>query len=217
MFPIIRRSSFLYCTHILTFSLMGPLQFHKPQAIEMMGVFLPLWLSSSVLWSEREESYAFLRTLPVTDREIVRIKFGIILVATVVYWLLMSSLAFLRRGGAESFAALLTFITVICGFSLLLAAGWQVAVWHFGQSIMTRAILAFMGLNFVVAIVFLNSVKRGLTSGPSGLTAIHWIAGAPWEVQALLCALVLAVFFSLMEAAVRVKTSSEAHLWNGRA
>jgi len=212
MFPIIRRSSFLYCTHILTFSLMGPLQFHKPQAIEMMGVFLPLWLSSSVLWSEREESYAFLRTLPVTDREIVRIKFGIILVATIVYWLLMSSLAFLLWGGTESFAARLTFISMICGFSLLLAAGWQVAVWHFGQSIMTRAILGFMGLSLVAAVVFVASFKRGAVPGASGFASIRWIAGAPWEVQALLCALVLAVFFSLMEAAVRVKTSSEAHL-----
>jgi len=212
MFPIIRQSSFLFCTHILTFSLMGPLQFHKPELIEMMAAFMPLWLSSSVLWSERNESYAFLRTLPVTDREIVRIKFGIILAATVVYWLLMSCLAFLLRGGTESFAALLTFITLICGFSLLLAAGWQVGVWRFGQSVMTGIMLVFMGLNFVAAIVFLNSLKRGLASGPSGFTAIHWIASAPWQIQGLLCALVLAAFFSLMEAAVRVKTSSEAHL-----
>jgi hypothetical protein len=212
MFPIIRHSSFLYCTHILTFSLMGPLQFHKPQAIEMMGAFLPLWLSSSVLWSERNESYAFLRTLPVTDREIVRIKFGIILAATVVYWLLMSGLAFLQQGGTESFAPRLAFITVLCAFSLLLAAGWQVGVWRFGPSAMTLAILVFMGLSFVAAVVFIASFKRGAVPGASGFASIRWIAAAPWEIQALLCALVLAAFFSLMEAAVRVKISSEAHL-----
>lgn len=214
MLPIIRRSSFLYCTHILTFWLMGVLTFHKPQAIEMMAAFMPLWLSSSVLWSERNESYAFLRTLPVTDMEIVRTKFGIIVAATCVYWLLMSGLAFLVRGGTESFAALLTFITVICAFSLLVAAVCQIGVWHFGQSIMTVPILAFMGLSFVGAIVFVESLKRGSVPGPSGFAAFRWIANGSWEIQGLLCALVLAAFFGLMEAGIRTKASSEAHLWN---
>lgn len=214
MLAIIWRSSFLYCTHILTFSLMGLLTLHKPQAIEMMAAFMPLWLSSSVLWSERNESYTFLRTLPVTDTEIVRMKFGIILAATGVYWLLMSSLAFLVRGGTESFAVLLTFITVICTLSLLLAAVWQVGVWHFGQSIMTGPILAFMGLSFVGAISFVESVKRGVVPGPSGFAPFRWIANERWEIQGFLCALVLAAFFGLMEAGVRTKTSSEAHLWN---
>jgi hypothetical protein len=217
MLAIIWRSSFLYCTHILTFSLMGLLTFHKSQPIEMMGAFMPLWLSSSVLWSERNESYAFLRTLPVTDMEIVRIKFGIILAATGVYWLLMSGLAFLLQGGTESFAALLTFITVICALCLLLAAVWQIGVWHFGQSIMTGPILAFMGLSFVGAIVLGESIKRGVVPGPSGFSAFSWIADGRWEIQGLLCALVVAAFFGLMEAGVRTKASSEAHLWNAHA
>jgi len=101
---------------------------------------------------------------------------------------------------------------VIGSFSLLLAAGWQIGVWRFGQSMMTGPILVFMGLSLVTAIVFVASLKRGIAPEASGFAAIRWIAGSPWEIRALLCALVLAAFFSLMEAAVRVKTSSEAHL-----
>ena len=79
MSAILRKSSFFFIPHLCTFSIPPLTMFPEWRHRGMLSVFalwIPVWLSSSVLWSERQESYAFLRTLPVTDREIVRTKFG---------------------------------------------------------------------------------------------------------------------------------------------
>ena len=72
MWPIIRRSSFFYLTHLATFSAALLWLFQGWRAFEVVPLFIPIWLSSSVLFSEHDESYAFLRTLPVTDRALVQ-------------------------------------------------------------------------------------------------------------------------------------------------
>jgi len=90
MFAIARKTSFYYFTHLWTFSLAALFVLRgRGGILSMMAILVPAWLSSSVLWSENMESYAFLRTLPVTDREVVRAKFSLALAAAFVYWVIL--------------------------------------------------------------------------------------------------------------------------------
>ena len=101
--------------------------------ISMMAVFVPAWLSSSVLWSKKMESYAFLRMLPVTDREIVRVKFGLALAAAFVYWLILSLLVRAAWGSAWEYPAYVALTNLTCAISLPLVACWYIFHWRLGM------------------------------------------------------------------------------------
>jgi hypothetical protein len=214
MVPIIRRSSFFYLTHLATFS--GGLLwlFCEWRAFEVVSLFIPIWLSSSVLFSEHNESYAFLRTLPVTDRAIVRAKFGILLSASAAYWLAVTGLTIALSDRMGVGYPTGVFVTLTWGASLLLAALWQIAIWRFGQPLMTWFIVAFMAWYLVAGIPpyinFITSLRRG--EGFSESTAILWLAETPGITLALTIAVVLAAFYGLMQVGVRIKRSSEACL-----
>ncbi|MCU0277242.1 MAG: ABC-2 transporter permease, partial [Acidobacteria bacterium] len=76
MLAIVRRSSFFYVTHFLTYVMMSLVETvagRRGIAVFIVSMAF-IWLPSSVLWSERNESYTFLRLLPVRDRDVVRAK-----------------------------------------------------------------------------------------------------------------------------------------------
>ena len=104
MDPILRRTLVWYLLHLMTYSVtMGRFLLTELwPAFEVLPLFVTVWLTSSVLFSEREESYAFLRTLPVTDRAIVRTKFRLMLAMGAVYWLAMEGVALARGTTAWS-------------------------------------------------------------------------------------------------------------------
>src|SRR5512136_195080 len=99
MDPIVRRSLVLYLTHVLTWcGILGRfLHARDWPAFEIIPLFMPVWLVSSVVLTEYGESYAFLRTLPLTDRRIVHTKFGLILGAGLLYWFFMVGAALIRQ------------------------------------------------------------------------------------------------------------------------
>lgn len=212
MVPIIRRSSFFYLTHLATFCglLLG--LFRGWHAFEVVPVFMPIWLSGSVLFSERDESYAFLRTLPVTDRAMVRAKFGILLSASAAYWLAFTGVAIALSDRLSFGYPAGVFITLTWGFSLLLAAVWQIAIWRLGQPLMTWFIVGYMACNMFAAIPYIVSLSRGEWEGFWESTTILWLARTPGITLALTIAVVLAAFYGLMQVGVRVKQSSEACL-----
>lgn len=212
MVPIIRRSSFFYFTHLATYSFFLPWPFLDGPPYGVVPLFMPIWLSSSVLFSERDESYAFLRTLPVTDRAIVRAKFGILLSASAVYWLAFAGLAFALRDGSGVGLPAGMFVTLTWGFSLLLAALWQIAIWRFGHLLMTWFIAGYMALNVFVAISLFTTLRRGVWEGVPHAPAFQRLAETPWMALPLTVVVVLTAFFGLMQAGVRIKESSEACL-----
>ena len=169
-----------------------------------MALFVPVWLSSSVLWSEKQESYAFLRMLQVTDREIVRTKFGLALGAAFLYWLILSLLVRYAWGSTWDYPAYMALANLTCAISLPLAACWYIIHWRFGASALTVSVLIFMVID--VAVTFRNWV------GGQGIPAVRLLAEGPWYLQLLMFVTALAAYFGLMQVAVRVKARSEAYL-----
>jgi len=213
MSAITRKSSFFYFTHLCTFCLPGlgeVLLQNNRGMLAVMIFWVPIWLSSSVLWSERMESYAFLRTLPVTDREIARKKFGLSLGFAFAYWLILALFIRLTLGSTPESSATLASATLSCALSLVLAGGWHIVSWRFGASVLLAGVMSF------IVIVFLGTIitqieHRTWFRGPGALFGRR-LAESPGIVQVLLLAAALAAYYGFYRAAVRVKAKSEAYL-----
>jgi len=212
MFAILRKTSFFYFTHLCTFSAPAWPALMKGEGgiLSMMAVFIPAWLSSSVLWSERQESYAFLRTLPVTDREIVRTKFGLVLAAACAYWVILSLLVLSSWGSSWEYPAYMALTNLACALALPLAACWYIVSWRFGVDALTTGVMIFVVLDLAAA--FVVNVDNRRWVGAPGIAAARWLAEAPWYFQPAMFLLSLAFYYALMEVAVRVKARSEACL-----
>jgi len=107
VWTIIRRNAFWYFTHLITFGFpLFNFVFNEGRRgyLVYLTFMAPVWLCSSVLWSERIESYAFLRMLPVRDGDIARAKLRLGLAAVVVYWLLLLLYSLLAWGASPAFA-----------------------------------------------------------------------------------------------------------------
>ena len=211
MFTIARKTSFFYFTHLWTFSIPGLLLLEGEGGIlSMMALFVPAWLSSSVLWSERQESYALLRMLPVTDREIVRAKLGLALGAAFFYWLILSLLVRYAWGSTWEYPAYMALANLTCAISLPLAACWYIFHWRFGTSALSACVMAFVIID--IGLTFVVNVNHGDWTGAPGITAVRLLAEGPWYLQFSMFLASLAAYYGLMRVAVRVKARSEAYL-----
>ncbi len=212
MFTIARKTSFFFLTHLCTFCAPAwpALLKGKGGIISMLAFWVPLWLSSSVLWSEKQESYAFLRMLPVTDREIVRTKFGLALAAAFAYWLILTLFTWWAWSSTWEYPFHMALANLTCAMSLPLIACWYIVSWRFGQSALTVGVLAFIVLGIVTAFV-LNVDRRNWVGAP-GIAAARWLAEGPWYLQLCLFLIALAAYYGLMQLAIRVKQKSEASL-----
>ena len=212
MFAILRKTSFFYFTHLCTFTAPAwpALMKGKSGIFSMLAFFIPIWLSSSVLWSERQESYALLRTLPVTDREIVRAKFGLALAATFVYWLILSLFNWWAWNSRWEYPFYMALANLTCAISLPLVACWYIFSWRFGQSALTVGVLAFIALAIIPT--FALNIDRWDWIGAPGIAAARWLAEGPWYLQLCLFLIALTAYYGLMQVAVRVKQRSEASL-----
>jgi hypothetical protein len=211
MSAILRKSSFFFITHLCTFSVPGlatiPM-WESPGMISVMALWVPIWLSSSVLWSERQESYAFLRTLPVTDRQIVRTKFGLALGFAFLYWLWLAFLIRRAWGPTPEYAGYMALATLTCAIAIILVAGWYIFSWRFGLPALTAAVVALLAI--VIIATMSTNLERMIRTGGIGILAPRWLSEGPWTYQAALAAAALASYYGLMRLAVRVKEKSEA-------
>jgi hypothetical protein len=211
MSAILRKSSFFFITHVGTFSIPGMamlLAHEDRRMLSVMALWVPVWLSSSVLWSERQESYAFLRTLPLTDRQIVRTKFGLALGFAVVYWLILSLLVRGAWGSTPEYAGYMALVSLTCAIAMILAAGWYIFSWRFGPSALTVGVMALVVI--VILATWIADVRRLVRIGGIGTLAPRWLAEGPWIYQPIMFAVALAAYYGLMRLAVRVKIKSEA-------
>jgi hypothetical protein len=208
MLTIIRRNAFWYFTHLATFGF--PLwnwAFDRGRRgyLVFLTLMAPVWLSSSVLWSERNESYAFLRMLPVRDGDIVHAKLKLGLGAVVLYWAMLSFLTLLAWGPSPAFFARFSLINLICAASLPLVALCYLGVWRYGARAMTIPILVFMAITFF-------SVMGGGIARWRGSDFGQGLAPAPWPLQVFVPTAAFLVWLLLAKAAPRVKRDNEAHL-----
>ncbi len=215
MDPIFRRSSFYYWSSLGTYlALMGRYLVTRDwSAFEVIPLFMPVWLAAAILASEHDESYAFLRTLAVTDRAIVRTKFGAILMSAVIQWSAMVGVSILRRHDAASDPSTVVYLTLVGVVALVLAGWFQIGIWRHGLSVMKPVLVGFIAGGIVLIVVHLVGLKR-VDAWPalSRVWLVRWLGGAPWISSAVLAAAALAAYHRMMKSGVRVKASSEAHL-----
>jgi hypothetical protein len=211
MSALLKKSSYFFFTHFATFSippLFMLLSGKNRGVLAIMSLWIPVWLSSSILWSERMESYAFLRLLPATDRRIVRLKFGLALGFAAAYWLLMTLLIRAAFGSTPEFSGYTALADLTCAISLVLAGGWYVFSWRFGPTALTAAVLIFGAA--VILSTWIVDVKSIVRSAGIDPVAPRWLAQGPGILHLALLAAALAVYYGLMRLAVRVKEKSEA-------
>jgi hypothetical protein len=215
MDPLLRRSSFFYVTTLLTYmAVMGRFMLTRDWPVfEVIPLFLPVWLISGMLASEHDERYAFLRTLPLTDRAVVRTKFTLILCFVSVAWLLMTAVALARMGDGVATTSTLVYVTLVCVSALLVGALYQIGIWRFGIPVMFPVIGVSAAAGLVLALFHVANLKyKDDWPALSQLGPVEWLGGAPWISSAVILALALWAYRALMRLGVRVKAASEAHL-----
>ena len=213
MSAILRKSSFFFITHLGTFCLPALSMLWSGRnrgVLAVMALWVPVWLSSSVLWSERQESYAFLRMLPVTDRQIVRAKLGLALGFAFIYWLLLAILVRWAWGSTPEYAGYMALVNLTCSLALVLAAGWYVFAWRFSRAALAAGVMAFVAI--VILATWSVNVKSLIRTGGIGTLVPRRLAEGFWTYQAGLVVLALAAYYRLMRLAVRVKQRSEASI-----
>lgn len=209
MLSIIRKSSFFYLTHFLTFSIM-------PLYMAIAGrrgntVFFSLlafvWLVSSVYWSERSESYAFLRMLPVRDRDVVHAKLALGLMAVFIYWTWLGLLTLFTWGVSPEFFARFSLINMVASAWLPLVALCYLGIWRIGVRAITFPLVTLM-VTFLIILLPVANRFFPPRYGDLGLG----LTAAPWFVQVLLPATGLGVFLLLARRAPRIKRNNDEHL-----
>lgn len=209
MFGLLRKSSFFYVTHLCTFSMIGfvPSLQGRWGAFLVMAAAVPLWMTSSVLFAERTERYRFLRTVPITDREVVTVKLLLILGAGAVYFGIVS--AYILSAGERGGRLSVNFSTVVlaCLLSILLAWVWQICIWKFGIGTMTPVILAAIFLQFLLVFLPLVSRRRPSLIDVNEVRLFQQLAEPLW----LICLLVVAglVYFGVWRMGIHVFQTSD--------
>jgi hypothetical protein len=215
MNPVYRRSTKFYLWSALTYlAVMGRYMITRDWPVfEIIPIFMPIWLVSALTASEDDERYAFLRMLPVPDRDIARAKLVLILGSAAFQWLLMTGAALARMDEGIADAPTLVYLTLVCALGLLVATGYQIAIWRYGVSRMKPILIASIIAGIAFAIIHLASLKN-VDAWPalSEVGLVEWLGGAPWISSAALIAVALLAFRTLTRVGIRVKAASEAHL-----
>ena len=207
MIAMLRQYAFLYITHFFTFSMLilGPMYSWQHQLYFVPMLFLPVWVTSSVLWSERQGSEQFLKTLPATNREIVRWKFSMLAGACVIYWLLMFLFVAIARPEPHLVGVYIRFITysAVSAFSFGLLA--YIGIWFFGKNPMTAVIVMFMLTWTVFVITVISGAKSGRYHTLTELPIVSMVAHMPKLTPLVLLGLAGVAFWGFKEVGVRVR------------
>lgn len=203
MWVLMRRNLFWYVSHFCTFTmftLMGLANHigggHHPEIHQAIsGCFIVIWLSSSIFFSELDESYAFLSTLPVTARDIVSAKFSLMGLAALAY-LAVSSYVICRMDlSAGQTADGLSFVFASACLAVLLGCGFYLGIFLCGLKHMAPWIWGIAAAALLLGIGAQDSVVA--------------VIGAlfPWPLWAILLLAAIGGWVLAFRAAVRVKRS----------
>lgn len=207
MVAILRQYAFLYITHFFTFSMLiiAPMFAWRHPVYFVPMLLLPVWITSSVLWSERQGSEQFLKTLPATNREVVRWKFSMLAGACVIYWLMLFAFVALARPEPGMDDVYYRFITysVVSAFSLGLLA--YMGIWFFGKNPMTAIIVLFMLTWTAFTVGVISAAKDGRYGSIAEVPLASMVAPLPWFSSLVLVGLAAVAFWGFTEVGVRIR------------
>jgi hypothetical protein len=190
MIGLLRKSSFFYISHLVTFCWLGVAWSFQGEYgwISAVSAMVPLWMSSSVLWAEQSEKYRFLRILPITSSEIVAVKLSLILAAATAYLGILTTSILIAGDRAGNLPVNLSTAVFCCFAGLLLAFIWQICIWRFGIRIMTPVILVAIGMQFLLIFAPLVTRRRASLVGVNEIKLFQTLSEPLWFVSFLVTA-----------------------------
>ncbi len=202
MLPIIRKSLPLVLSHLVTFTFLavGPLA-GKPHAVTVMSLLLPLWMTSTVLWIEVGESNPFLRILPITQRDIARIKFTLAFCFLCACGLVQLTATALSGVLLDDPGVTITMIAGSSSIALVLGAVAYLAIWFVGVKPLIPVYVLFHAGTAVAIVLFLERYMPRLDRSP----IVRLAADIPWPVALVVFAIVIAGYFALVDVAARIR------------
>jgi hypothetical protein len=212
MYAVLKKTSPLYCSHLMTFSLMGwPALFGGQFVAAGMAGFIVVWISSSVVFTELHENNAFLRMMPLTDREIVQTKFSLAFVAVLVYWLILAFFVFTAAPvGAEKW--MLALATLGAGVALPAAAVWYIFIWLVGRKVAIIVFANMMGLTLFTIIILSAThpeFREFFWANVDELQIASRLESGGILLHLTTAFVAVLAYYGMMQVAVRVKERSE--------
>jgi hypothetical protein len=210
MIGIVRKDSVIYVAYLLIFTAVQVFSFgfssfgHLAYSVTMFSFLCFLVCTLPVVTNEYGEKinrgYSFLKTLPVTDKEIVLAKFLVLLAAVALYtgitWFNFRWLP----ATPYQLALARVWLMLNAAVGMTLAGGTLVLVYRFGLS--TLMTLLSVGLGGAVAgyITMAELLARGRFD--NHLPVLERVAGAGWAVIA---AAGLGMWFVLLQVSIILK------------
>jgi hypothetical protein len=183
-----------------------------PQAAYMLAFFMTAGIVAAVINRELRDShgggYGLLRTLPLSDKEIVLVKLLAILFDILLSWTLVGILFSAVPAQNEIRILNLSYITIWCLCTLICLSVYYLSIFRFGFGRSTLTISLFLIVFLLPLSLYLDQAMDFRSSGGfpqviSGLAELHW------SVWLLLISATLVLSILLFHAATRLKESLE--------
>ncbi len=174
------------------------------------GLWMVLIVEGAIAGNEKSEEktkgYEFLRTLPLTDREIVRSKFILVLLTT-VFVLACNSILYLFMPGPSHLKELGPLYALICAnFCLVLAGISYIIIFRFGHAAFVKFVWIATIVIMLTPILLFEFVLRKTDIDFKAL--IETINQNNWLIGACSTICGLAVYSSLLQAATKAKQAA---------
>lgn len=215
MWPLIKKNSMIFISYVIPFTaLLTFYWFVENKAEEphfVIVLFFWMWImtigfiSSGEQQEAKNKGYEFLKTLPLTDGEIVAPKFLLTFLMVVLITCHYLFLFSFFKGSALQLKIILFFLPVNAMVCLLLAGLLYIGVFKYGFS---RMHTVFWGVAFGSVAVMILGVELVLPKIKLQLMAmIDFLINVSWAFQLLAAGLVLYCYYLMMKTAVKVKAA----------
>lgn len=206
MEPLIRKEFGPFLPFLITFAgfgLIGGVVVRDPDFVVAMAIMLQCWASGPVLFTDTSESDAFLRTLPITRRELLASRFWCSLIELAFCWIIMLVVAAMTARTLADFGALVEITAIAAAGSLLVAGACHVWVAKSGASIPLGIVMNVLAIGATLFFVTSFSGYEELANLDGAASPpIAAILAVPWPIHALVFAGSIWAFFSLLRVAV---------------
>ncbi len=200
MTALVRKYGLFYLTHAGTFFFLCAysLATSAPNYPFLPALFLPIYMSAALAISEREHVDPLLGMLPITQGEIMTVKFGLAFAFVVIGWLHMGLFTVLQGLDSELAGQVMKLNTLSCIFTLQLAAGFQLGLYFFGRSSFYKVIILFTVVSAVFSILFFIGLAENGYHEPGMFPLVPFLDSLPIFLLAVIVAAGTAVFYFVL-------------------
>jgi hypothetical protein len=196
----------------VTYMIVRPSPELIPRAAYMMGFFLVAGVAAVVINSELRDSfgggYRFLRTLPLTDSDVVQAKFMAALLDIAFSWLLVCISFSVLPAEPGILPLSLSYITLWSLCACIGVSLWDAFVYRFGfEKSALLLTLILLGVLLPVSLILDQVLDFPDTLGFPSL--VFLVAQFQWFTWTILCVSTLFLYFGLFRVAVSLKRTRE--------